>query len=131
MNPQNPKSKSIGAHEPDGKISRRDFGQKVALATATTALVPGEVLSKTPPQAPGENAALSAASQTEVELKIQAILKKYGNRLNEAQQKDIRRLVAEGQKALERLRAFPLENSNQPATALKLYPEAVNSISHL
>ncbi len=120
-------SKLSKAVQSAGDISRRDFARKVALATTTAALLPGELLSKMPPQAPGAESALSAASQAEVELKIETILKKYGDRLSEEQKKDIRRLVTEGQKALEKLRTFPLENSDQPATVLKLYPDPVSA----
>ena len=55
--------------------------------------------------------------------KLDIIFKKYGSRLTEAQKTDLRRLASEGQKPLEAIRAYPIENSNQPATVLRLYPE--------
>jgi hypothetical protein len=75
-------------------------------------------------QGAAEENKLSPAAQAEVELKIQAIFRKYGERLNDAQKADIRRLVTEGQKPLEALRAYDVENGDQPATVLKLFPEA-------
>jgi hypothetical protein len=65
---------------------------------------------------------LSPAAEAEVESKIQFILQKYGSRLNETQKTDIRRLVKEGQKPLEKLRAYALENSDAPALVLRLEP---------
>ena len=66
---------------------------------------------------------LSPEGQQEVEARIQAIFRKRGDRLSEAQRADIGRLVTEGQKPLEALRTFPLENSDQPGNTLRLYPD--------
>ena len=54
-------------------------------------------------------------------MKFASIMRKYGSRLNDDQQKDIRRSLAEGQDGLEKLRAFVLNNSDQPATVFQLY----------
>jgi hypothetical protein len=67
---------------------------------------------------------LSPESQAEADAKIQALFRKYGDRLSEAQKADIRRLLTEGQKPLELMRKFPLENADQPGNVLKLYPDA-------
>jgi hypothetical protein len=116
---------------PNGKqsrISRRDFARRAAIAAATAACLPSELLARPtapPPAAPQQgDEKLSPASQAEVDAKIQAIFAKYGDRFSEAQKADIRRLVTEGQKPLEAMRKFPLENSDQPATVLRLYPDA-------
>jgi hypothetical protein len=107
-------------------ISRRDFARRAALA-ATAACLPAELLAahlpSIPPQQQPEEK-LSPDSQAEVEAKIQALLRKYGDRLSEAQKADVRRLLTEGQKPLEQMRKFPLENANQPGNVLKLYPDA-------
>jgi len=109
-------------------ISRREFARRAAIAAATAACLPGELLAipssvpPTPPQQPNEK--LSPESQAEVDAKIQAIFSKYGARFSDAQKDDIRRLVTEGQKSLEAMRAFPVDNSDQPPTVLKLYPDA-------
>jgi len=114
-------------NQPSG-ISRRDFARRAAIAAATAACLPSELLAApsilppAPPQQASEK--LSPESQAEADSKIQAIFSKYGTRFSDAQKDDIRRLVNEGQKSLEAMRAFPLDNSDQPATVLKLYPDA-------
>jgi len=113
-----------------GRISRRDFARAAALAAAgaaSAACLPTE-LSSTPlvaPPLPPHQAdeKLSPESQAEVEAKIQAILGKYGSRFSDEQKAEIRRLVTEGQKPLEAMREFSLDNSDQPSTVLKLYPD--------
>jgi hypothetical protein len=72
-------------------------------------------------QPPAEK--LSAAGQAEAEAKTQYLLATYGARLNDAQQKDLRRLIKEGIAPLEELRKYALTNGVQPATVLRLYPE--------
>jgi hypothetical protein len=109
-------------------ISRRDFARRAALAAATAACLPAELLGAPPlpttplRQQPEEK--LSPESQAEVDAKIQALLRKYGDRLSEGQKADVRRLLTEGQKPLEQMRKFPLDNGNQPGNVLKLYPDA-------
>ena len=110
-------------------ISRRDFARRAALAAATTAMIPSDLLAQreapaTPAPQQAQGPKLSPESRAEVEAKIQAIVRKYGQRLSEEQKADVRRLVAEGQKSLETLRAFPLDNSHAPATVFELYPKA-------
>lgn len=108
-------------------ISRRDFARRAALA-ATAACLPPELLAAhaVPPIPPQQQAEekLSPESQAEVDAKIQALLRKYGDRLSEAQKADVRRLLTEGQKPLEQMRKFPLENANQPGNVFELYPDA-------
>jgi hypothetical protein len=110
---------------PATNISRREFARRAALAAAGAAIMPGS-LAPAPltPQGTAEGNKLSPAAQAEVELKIQAIFRKYGERLNDAQKTDIRRLVTEGQKPLQALRAYHTENWDQPATVLRIFPEA-------
>lgn len=113
--------------KPQRGISRRDFARTAALAAAAAAIKPGEMLAHTTAeptaQASSAESKLSPASQAEVDANVRAILAKYGNRLSEPEKKDIRRLVTEGQKSLDKLRAFPLENADQPALVLKLVPD--------
>jgi hypothetical protein len=110
------------------RISRRDFARRAALAAASAACLPSQLLAEpaVAPPAPPQQAEekLSPESQAEVDAKIQAIFRKYGSRFSDDQKTDIRRLVAEGQKPLDAMRKFPLDNSDQPANVLKLYPEA-------
>jgi hypothetical protein len=109
-------------------ISRRDFALHAAIAAATAACLPSDLLAApyiAPPAPPQQaNEKLSPESQAEIDAKVQAIFSKYGARFSDAQKDDIRRLVTESQKLVESMRAFPLDNSDQPATVLKLYPDA-------
>ena len=111
-------------------IGRREFALGAA-AAATAALVnPVDALAQ-PPSAvapPGADqetqsamAKLSPAARNEVEMKINSIFRKYGDRLNDEQKDDIRRAMAEGQDGLEKMRAYALDNADQPATVFQLY----------
>jgi len=103
-------------------ISRRDFAVSAALATAAIAAVPADLLGqeKTAPEAPKPGTPqppkLSAASQAEVEERYAAILRKYGSRLSEEQKKDVHKSLVSQQQGLDQIRAFPLENWDEPAT---------------
>src|SRR4029077_16609547 len=110
-------------------LGRRQFALGAA-AAATTALVrPGDLLAQT--AVTGDNsveaktraamAKLSAQARAEVEMKVANILRKYGSRLNDEQKADIRRIMAESQEGLEKMRAFKLENGDQPADAFRAY----------
>jgi hypothetical protein len=110
-----------------GEVSRREFARRTAMATAAAAAWPGVLLTEAAATAPGtthlEQTAsvtpLSPSSQAEVDMRFHAILSKYGSRLNDEQKSDVRRLAAETQKNLDKLRAYALDNSEQPATVLK------------
>ncbi|HTQ87276.1 MAG TPA: hypothetical protein VMI93_13755 [Candidatus Solibacter sp.] len=121
------------AQSGESGLSRREFARGATVAAAAMAALPPGVLGAAalatpceaeaaalPPQAAGEASKLSAAAMAEVEAKIAEIMRRYGDRLDEAQKRDIRRLVREGQAPLEALRAFPLDNSDEPATILHL-----------
>ena len=112
-------------------LSRRDFARRAAAATAAAAgmaAVPEALLAaprREPPppaqQPSGDTSKLSPEARAEAEAKVANILSRYGARLNEEQKTDVRRLIADQQKTLEALRAFPLQNSDEPATVLHLY----------
>ena len=108
-------------------FSRRTFTRGAALAAAAAAL-PVDLLPQTqlPPattpasEKPADQTPkLSAESQAEAEAKIQNILRKYGSRLSDAEKTDLRKLVLSAQEPLEKLRAFPLENWDEPALVLR------------
>jgi hypothetical protein len=109
-------------------LSRRDFARRAATAAATLACLPAELLTVSPlntprpTQQPEEK--LSLESQAEVDAKIQAVFRRYGHRLSEVQKADVRRLLTEGQKPLELIRKYPLDNADQPGNVLNLYPDA-------
>ncbi len=109
-------------------VDRRRFTLGAA-AVATTALIsPSHALeqaqtagSSTPVSALEEKTRaamqkLSPTAQAEVETKVSSIFRKYGSRLSDEQKADIRRAMAETQDGLEKMRAFALENGEQPAT---------------
>ena len=118
--------------EKTGLLSRRDFARKAALAAASAAIAPAAL--RAAPGIPGEFAnvegqappstPLSAEDQYQVDARVSAILRKYGERLSPEQKDEIRRLSTELQKPMIRLRAYPLVNSSQPATVLKLVADA-------
>jgi len=107
-------------------LDRRQFALGAA-AAVTTALIPlpsaealaqesGSVaeLDKKTREA---MAKLTPSARAEVEMKVASIFRKYGERLSEEQKADIRRIMAESQDGLEKLRAFALQNGDQPADA--------------
>jgi hypothetical protein len=105
------------------KITRRGFALGAA-AAAVGVLAPGsEVQAQSEPPKPSTQAApatkLSPEAQAEVDAKIKEIFRKYGSRLTNAQKTDILKVMAETQSGLEKMRAFPLDNADQPATVLK------------
>lgn len=120
--------KPVSGNQPAGYqgVSRREFARR-AVATAAVAALPETMLRELAGASPesarpgqeGTASPLSPPSQAEGETKVQAILKKYGSRLNDEQKADVRRLVAETQRHIDKLRAYALDNSDQPATVLK------------
>ncbi len=121
------------ARSKEGGISRREFARGATVAAAAMAAIPGGALTTAafattaaavaaaqPEQAAVEKPKLSPESLAEVEAKVAEILRRHGDRLDDAQKADIRRLVREAQAPLEALRAFPLENGDEPATILHL-----------
>ncbi|HUK86765.1 MAG TPA: twin-arginine translocation signal domain-containing protein [Terriglobales bacterium] len=113
------------------KISRRRFARDAALAGAAAALLPSSALAlpqqpapapaQLPPSAAADFAKLPPASQAEVEAKYQVVLKRYGRSFTAAQKTEVRRQLIGAQKALDALRAFPLDNSDAPATVFRPY----------
>ena len=106
-------------------ISRREFARRAAFVSAAASLTPGQLLNAEPlasaveAQQPPNAPKLSPEGQVEVESRIQAILTQYGSRLSDAQKADIRRLAAEAQPPLDRLRAYTTDNGDGPALYLK------------
>jgi hypothetical protein len=107
-------------------ISRREFARRAAFVSAAASLSPAGLLSNAsasavapPPPQTSKGPKLSPESQAEMESRLQAIFQQYGSRLDDAQKADLRRLAAEGQAALDRLRAYPTDNSDSPALYLK------------
>jgi hypothetical protein len=111
-----------------GSITRRSFAAGAAIAAATVFIKPEAALAQNdkpaPASAQSQDAAmakLSPGAQAEVEMKVNSIFRKYGNRLNDEQKADIRHVMAETQSGLEKMRSFPLENGDLPATIFRVY----------
>jgi hypothetical protein len=105
-------------------LSRRQFTRRAALLSATASLVPTASLlpasgHAAAPQSPQNAPQLSPEGQLEVDSRYQQVLSLYGNRLDEAQKANIKKMCADLQPTLEKVRKFNLENGNAPALFLK------------
>ncbi len=105
-------------------LSRREFTRGAAIAAATAVVPkprPGD--ERALDSGEGQTASSSQATQLtpDAEAQVQVILTRYGKRLSDEQKIDLRRLVAQAQKASATLRSFPLENSDEPAMIFHIY----------
>lgn len=105
-------------------FSRRQFAQRAAMLSATASLIPAgailpEVAAASKDEGKYGGPALSAAGQAEADSRYQQVLSLYGGRLDPEQKANIKRMCAELQPVLERVREFRLENGNAPALYLK------------
>jgi hypothetical protein len=101
---------------PDPKsapLTRRQFATAALLTTAaaTLATVSPARAADDPPQTPAPSA--------EATLRLQAILAIYGSQLSDDQRSDLKKICNNTQSSLDRLRAYPTENSDAPALYLK------------
>lgn len=109
-------------------MGRRQFALGAAAAATTAFIRPGEALVQTAgsiteleKKTREAMAKLNPQARAEVEAKVANIFRKYGDRLSEEQKADIRRIMAETQEGLEKMRAFAVENGDQPADAFRAY----------
>jgi hypothetical protein len=109
-------------------IDRRQFALGAAAAVTSAFIHPGQALAQEAASVAELDkktreamAKLTPAARGEVEAKVASIFRKYGERLNDEQKADIRRIMAESQDGLEKMRAFALENGDQPADAFRAY----------
>lgn len=111
-------------------LDRRRFALGAAAAAAAAVIHPGEVLVQAQQPAPPGSlqkrmekalAQLSPSARSEVEAKVSNLFRKYGSRLSDEQKTDIHRILAETQGGLEKMRAFALDNGDQPATVFLPY----------
>jgi hypothetical protein len=113
------------------KLTRRDFARRAALAAATAAISPkiasaarrGAIpeIASSAGRANADDAA--AARQAEIDARVADVFRRYGDRLSAEQKTEVRRLVGELQKSLDKLREYPLGNGDQPATVLRVMPD--------
>jgi hypothetical protein len=94
-------------------LTRRQFATTALLTTAaaTLATVSPARAADDPPQTP--------APSTEATLRLQNILALYGTQLSDDQRADLKKICNNTQSSLDRLRAYPTENSDDPALYLK------------
>ena len=114
-------------HTSDDLISRREFNRIVTLG-GTGALLPASAAAEmekaaTDPEGsaemPAEEEGLSAAEQSEVKAKYEAVLRKWGTRLSDDERKRVRQVIVSHQRLLQPVRAFVVENSDAPAPVLR------------
>jgi hypothetical protein len=104
-------------------ITRRSFAVGAAVA-ATATMLPGRAASQTSSSDSDAMNRLSPGARAEVQSKVNEIFRKYGSRLSDEQKADIRKVMAETQEGLEKMRSFALTNGDQPATVLEIYRES-------
>jgi len=92
------------------RVSRRAFALSLAAAG-----VAANVPAADPPPAP------APATTPEIEARVNWVVGKYGARLNDEQRADVRRLIASGQPGIDAMRAYPLDNSVEPATIFRVW----------
>ena len=115
---------------PKDNLSRRDFARTAALAAATAAIAPSDLIAqeqKTEPKQPlaaDKKPKLSPELQAEADARIENLLRKYGERLTDDQKAEVRKNITEGMEGVAKLRAFPLDNADEPATVLRLVRSA-------
>ena len=104
-------------------LSRRQFTRRAAVLSASATLVPAGALlpasSASAPQAAPNAAQLSPQGQLEADSRYQQILSLYGDHLDDAQKANIKKMCADLQPTLEKIRKFNVENGNAPALYLK------------
>jgi hypothetical protein len=105
-------------------LSRRQFARRAAVASAAAALVPAQALLPSVAEAssaqdPQNTPKLSPEGQLEAASRYQQILALYGPRFSDTQKAELKKISAELQPALEKVRKFSLENGNSPALYLK------------
>jgi len=116
-------------------LTRRDFSLGAAAAATAVLITPVDAISATaglsqaegPKSSPdNENplqkalAKLSPEAQAELEMKYAELVRKYGSRLTDEQKADAHRILAETQDSLEKMRAFALQNADQPASVFNV-----------
>ena len=89
------------------KVSRRVFARDAILVATGAAVLPDVAAQETP--------ALPAVSQAEVNARMAWIEGKYASRLSDTQRAEIRKALTGAQAGIDAMRAYPLDNSVEPA----------------
>ena len=106
------------------RLSRRDFARVAAVTAATAALPIANKAAAQPQLADLLESTQAAQLSPAAEAQYQAILARYGKRLSDEQKTELKRLITQVQKTSDAMRAFPLENSNEPAMIFQVYRKA-------
>ncbi|HXW56020.1 MAG TPA: hypothetical protein VEJ67_09745 [Candidatus Cybelea sp.] len=109
-------------------ISRREFGRNLAVAGASlgsAGLLLGATASAEAVPAQGHKPdpaleGLAPDEAAEVESRLASIVQKYGSRLSPDQTKHLRRILAQNERLLAPVRAFPLQNGDPPSSILRI-----------
>ena len=100
------------------RISRREFARSVGVVAGAALLPRARGDEKPKPPAHGATPPppkLGAASQAEAEARVQLIVGRWGARLSPAERADLLRLSHDAQAQLDKLRAFALDVTDEPA----------------
>jgi hypothetical protein len=105
-------------------ISRRQFARRAAVVSAAATLSPETILASSPSPIPPQSSQnpppqLSPQAQIEAESRYHQILTLYGDRLDDSQKANIKRMCSDLQATVERIRKFNLQNGNASALYLK------------
>ena len=105
----------------DTGVSRREFARNAALlAVAVASPKPLSARSRFTNDQTQASSSDPPKLNAESEAQYQAIVLKYGAKLNEDQKADIKRLLAGAQKSTETLRAFALDNADEPTNIFRV-----------
>jgi hypothetical protein len=120
------------SNERPSSLSRRTFATRTALATAAV-VIPAHLGSGGPATPEAAEAvrpitsqdesflsALSPAGRVRFDTMWEAVIRKHGARLTDAQKTLMRRIIASDAKMLDAVYAVPLENGDASATTLRL-----------
>jgi hypothetical protein len=117
--------------------SRREFARRAALLSLAAPLAAASPLGASSfpsashstshstsddqqlPKLPPDFPKLSEQSRAEVEARYDSIVKQYGGRFSDQQKSELRRLCFLAQPALDKLRAYTIQNGDSPALYLK------------
>jgi type IV pilus biogenesis protein CpaD/CtpE len=104
------------------RLTRRGFARRTALAAAVGSSAVGSSKDAAAVPQPQAQAPLDSADQAEVDAKFANVVRQYGSRLSDEQKTRVRGVLGRHQRMLARVRSFTIENSDPPATGLRLYP---------
>jgi len=103
-------------------LTRREFAQRAAILSATVPLatagaaLPADLKDVSPQPASTQ---VRDTGQAEANSRYQQIMDLYANRFDDGQKAELKRMCAETQPSLDRIRGYALQNGDAPALYLK------------